>query len=530
MSTKAILERALAPLVLPAALATFFRREASVAAGLASLHAAMATREERFLALARSEIYARPRGTYARLLAHAGCAYGDLLALVRTDGLEVALERLAAAGVRLTEAEFRGRADVERGGRRWRVRAADFFPSRFGAGLVANSSGSGGSVLPCLYPVEWMTLEACVVEAFLGAHELRAHVHATDDARLAGGAGPKFMAYLGRHGIDSARWFVRDRRLQGALLRAYHALVAGELAAVARLRGRSFARPTVATDLDVLAWVADERRRGNRCCIRTAVSRAVDVARAAIAAGHELRDTVFVASGEPLTAARRRLIEQSGARVVPQYGFVPGGLLAVGCGRPDTHDDMHVMAHTMAVVGAPDDAAGERRRLLVTTLHARAGAVLLNVENGDLATIADRDCGCALGEHGLRRHVSGVGSDRQVTLGGYKYAVDDLIELVEEALPRRCGGGAGDYQLVEEHDRDGRGRLTLRVHPRVGARDADVLLAVLRRELARGSRGHRLMASGWAEAGALRVAREAPAASPRGKVPPVLTLSSNTDE
>ena len=179
---------------------------------------------------------------------------------------------------------------------------------------------------------------------------------------------------------------------------------------------------------------------------------------------------------------------------------------------------MHVMAHTLAVIGAPDATDG-RRRLLVTTLNARAPSIQLNVENGDLAEISERDCGCLLGESGLRRHVSKVGSDRQLTLGGTKYAVEGLIELVEQTIPRRCGGSVGDYQLVEEHGDDGRGYLTLRVHPRLGSHDAGVMIAVMRRELAAGSRGNRLTANVWYAAGALRVVRQAPAASPRGKTP-----------
>lgn len=526
MDLRGVLGRALGPVLLPAKLARFFRRTSSVASGLASLRSALASREDRFLAMARREIYGRPHAVYARLLDRAGCTYEDLRALVAADGLEPALARLAAEGVRLSEAEFRGRVDVERPGLRFRVRADDLLPARLDVGLLANSSGSGGSALPCLFPLAWMELEASIVEAFLGAHELRDHVHATDDARLTGGAGPKFMTYLGRHGIACARWFVRDVRLAGALVRAYHDIVARELALAGRWFGPGFARPTVATDADVAAWIGSERRAGRRCCVRLAVGRAVDVVRAAKASGVALDGTTFVVSGEPLTAARRRVIEASGARVIPQYGFIPGGLLGVGCARPTAPDDMHVMAHTLAVVGDPEPADATRRRLLVTTLNARAPSIQLNVENGDVAEIVDRECGCLLGDTGLRRHVARVGSDRQVTLGGVKYPVEDLVALVEQALPERCGGSLGDYQLVEEQEHDGRGYLTLRVHPRATASESADLLAALRDSLATGSRGARFITALWSESGALRVVREAPTATARGKVPAVLTLTS----
>jgi hypothetical protein len=351
-------------------------------------------------------------------------------------------------------------------------------------------------------------------------------VHATDDAWLTGGAGPKFMTYLGRHGIGCARWFVRDVPLAGGLVRAYHDIVARELALAGRWFGRGFPRPTVATDAEVAGWIASERHAGRRCCVRLAVGRAVDVVRAAATAGIALGGTVFVVSGEPLTAARRRVIEASGARVVPQYGFIPGGLLGVGCARPEAPDDMHVMAHTLAVVGMPGTDVG-RSRLLVTTLNARAPSIQLNVENGDVAEIVDRDCGCLLGENGLRRHVACVGSDRQVTLGGAKYPVEDLVTLVERTLPERCGGSVGDYQLVEEQESDGRGYLTLRVHPRVASHAGTELLAALREGLATGSRGARFVTDLWSERGALRVVRQAPRASARGKVPAVLTLAAH---
>lgn len=88
MSIRALLGRALGPLLLPGRLARFFRRSPPSALGRTDLRHALATREERFLAMARREIYARPSSVYARLLQHAGCTYGDLEGRVRADGIE----------------------------------------------------------------------------------------------------------------------------------------------------------------------------------------------------------------------------------------------------------------------------------------------------------------------------------------------------------------------------------------------------------------------------------------------------------
>lgn len=81
-----------------------------------------AARETDFLALARRAIYGHARSPYRRLLARAGCEYGDSEGLVRRDGLEAALRTLYRQGVYLTVDEFKGRRPAVRGGARDRGR------------------------------------------------------------------------------------------------------------------------------------------------------------------------------------------------------------------------------------------------------------------------------------------------------------------------------------------------------------------------------------------------------------------------
>jgi len=83
------------------------------------------------------------------------------------------------------------------------------------------------------------------------------------------------------------------------------------------------------------------------------------------------------------------------------------------------------------------------------------------------------------------------------------------------------GGGAGDYQLVEEEDNNDRTRLTLIVHPEVGNLDESQVLARLREAFSDGSRGNRFMTEVWQGAGTFRIRREVPYASPRGKILPL---------
>jgi hypothetical protein len=60
----------------------------------AELDGLLRTRETAFLDLVRRLVYPRPANPFRRLLDIAGCEYGDLARLVRTEGLEGALEEL----------------------------------------------------------------------------------------------------------------------------------------------------------------------------------------------------------------------------------------------------------------------------------------------------------------------------------------------------------------------------------------------------------------------------------------------------
>src|SRR5687767_14531586 len=78
-------------------------------------------REARFLRLAERAIYAEPSNPHRWLLARAGCELGDLHALVRHEGLEGALRRLATVGVYVTFDELKGRREIVRGSARLAV-------------------------------------------------------------------------------------------------------------------------------------------------------------------------------------------------------------------------------------------------------------------------------------------------------------------------------------------------------------------------------------------------------------------------
>ena len=103
-------------LSMAAALPRFFRERITLERAEEDIMKLLGTRPRRFLELARSLIYQRPRSPYLRLLKHAGCEFSDLEREVARHGLEEALLKLAAAGVYVTSDEFKGKTEIVRGG------------------------------------------------------------------------------------------------------------------------------------------------------------------------------------------------------------------------------------------------------------------------------------------------------------------------------------------------------------------------------------------------------------------------------
>jgi hypothetical protein len=138
----------------------------------------LATRAERFLALAERTIYGHPPSPYRRLLRIAGCELGDLQTLVRREGLEGALTVLLRAGVYLTFDEFKGRREVVRGGMRFACDEDDFDNPGITPHVEAWSGGtrSAGTSVKLALPY-FADLAVNTALAFT-AHGLWSHAHA----------------------------------------------------------------------------------------------------------------------------------------------------------------------------------------------------------------------------------------------------------------------------------------------------------------------------------------------------------------
>jgi hypothetical protein len=369
--------------------------------------------------------------------------------------------------------------------------------------------------------------QATAAGAFILAHGLESHRHSAFEPILPGQAGMMFMLMLARLGIPCERWFARAIPFRHRFERAYFSILSHELSIVGTRTGPGFGRPESISDdrLPVIVqWIEKSRSQGRRTCVRTAASNAARIATRAAEMGASLEGLTFLASGEPMTGAKRRAIEAVGAKTTVLYGFEPGSVWAgPGCANPIHGDEMHLSLNTLAVVNARVLSWGERtiRPLLYTTLYPSAGRLLLNAENGDFAELDERDCGCAMHRLGLTLHVHDVRSYEKLTAEGMSYPVEDLIEIIESRLPAEFGGGPCDYQLVEEEGDGGRTRLTLRVHPRLGEVDEPRILARFAEHVGKADRNRRFITAAWRMSDTFRIVRLPPRTSPRGKTSPV---------
>jgi hypothetical protein len=199
---------------------------------------------------------------------------------------------------------------------------------------------------------------------------------------------------------------------------------------------------------------------------------------------------------------------------VVQYGSIETSTIGCGCLAPAFPDELHLLHDLTAVVQTDGVSDVREETLLMTSLRASAPLVLVNASIGDQAVLGPRPCGCPLESLGWTTHLHTVGSDQKLTMAGMAFPSADLLRVLEEELPARLGGGPVDYQLLEEETSDGRPRLRLLIHPRVGPLDPGVVADVFFAAIGRGAGAARVMSLAWQDGELLRVERRAP--EPRG--------------
>jgi hypothetical protein len=172
----------------------------------------------------------------------------------------------------------------------------------------------------------------------------------------------------------------------------------------------------------------------------------------------DISGTIFMVDGEALTDAKRAEIEAAGCEAHPKYSISEVGSIGQSCRQMRTGNCVHVFRDAVAVVSrvrrAPLSDA-DVNSLLFTNLLPVAPRFLINAEMDDAGLLEPAVCRCEYSKAGMNLQLRDIFSYGKLTGQGVTLHGSDIVRVLEHALPRRFGGAAGDYQLVE---REGRGQ------------------------------------------------------------------------
>lgn len=482
----------------------------------------VAEREQTWLALVRRAIFAEAEHPYSRLFDLAGCEFGDLEQSVRSIGLEPTLEKLYDGGVYLTVDEFKGKAPIVRQGQEIASAPADFHNRLADSWIEVATGGSSGPRKPVPNGTGSLLLRDTISALMIAEFGLDRYARLMVRPILPSSVGVMMGLSMSRMGCPMHHWFATGGAVRDSL--HYRALTR-YLVQAGRWSGASMPAPEYLASGDFetpVEWIAREKANGRPTMLSAFVSPAIRMAALARERGLDVAGTLVSAGGETATAAKLQVLKQAGMHHSTRYWISEIGPIAMGCGNMLNEGRAHLMSNIVAVISRRRRQARAEtsvNALLFTSVSPLCASVLINAEMGDTATLAPANCGCSLSRAGLNREIRDITSYSKLTGQGMTLLGADVVALLEEHLPRQCGGAPADYQLVERYG-SGQTELELRVSPRAGVKD----LATVKREFISGLRGvygGSLATRVWEHSDGLKVIEGEPFATPAGKVLPL---------
>jgi hypothetical protein len=502
-------------------LKSFLREPITGAMSLEIMRQRLDNRSRNLLQAVRTGIYDNPGSPYLKLLRFAGCEYGDLEAMVNSDGVEPTLRKLQIAGVYVTLEEFKGRREITRGGKSFNVREADFDRPLRDAVLADKSGGtrSGG------------TRTAFDFDALSNYAVHRAAMATADNGHKAPlglwwptlpGGGPRQILMYSKAGMTPVRWFAQVSS-RGTGPRLKDRILTKCIVYAGRACGARWPGPEH-TPLDeaarVAKWLAEQISRTGGCQLLTYPSSAVRVCQAAKERGLDIGGARFIVGGEPYTDAKKHEIESVGAAASPIYATMETGMIGHACLSPISAGEVHLMSDSFGLIQHRRDVPHSGVSVdafLITTLLSTAPKIMLNTENGDYGTVEFRECGCRIHALGLKTHIREIRGYDKLTAEGMTLIGTEMVSVMERILPQRYGGISTDYQVVEEEDEKGQTRMRILVSPSIGEIDENDLIETVLASLPPGG----IATSLWRQAGTFTVERAQPETTGRGKLLPL---------
>lgn len=482
------------------------------------LQAGIARREPNFLGWIRQHAYGNPRSPYVQLLRAAGVELGDIEKLVRSEGLEGALQELLRLGVYLSYEEFKGRVDVVRGSQTFHFQETDFDNPAVRALYARISSGSSGARVSSPADIRLIAYQNASLTVAYTGYGLHRPLSVLWKNGPPDSDGLTFL--LSQAAMDmplAERWFTPTAPQGGALPLGQRV----GLRVLGRLIGQRFPEPELldlAQAEAITTWIRDARRRGT-VLVRSSVSPGMMVAAAADRQGMDLSGVVFLVGGEAVTPARGAALTRLGSRLLQLYSTSEQGRLAISCPNAPLAETLHLLSDKVALITHERQYSGLTvRPFVLTSLYPLAPKLFLNVETDDTGVIESSHCGCPLEGVGYKTLLSDIRSFGKLTAQGRNVMGADMARILEEVLPPRFGGSPVDYQVVETEDADGAPRLILRINPAVGPVDDRLVVQTLLEQLRRVRHSYSVTADLWRQAETIAVERKLPIASASGKV------------
>ena len=501
------------------------RRSPRVSDPASTIRRQKGQREHYFLQLAERAL-STPEHIYQQLFAWAGCTWGDLRTETGRHGLEATLRRLRAAGVYISNREFRGGAEIVRSGRSFPCAPGAFRNTTGDGSFRSVTSGSGGARFQVARNLDMLRHVEMYHQLNCEEFELERRECVLLASILPSSWPLQQLVRHRRAGAPVARWFAPE--VDGPHAGQYRGATR-LMCAQAYVEGGGIPFPEFIGP-DGFAVVArhianSRRRRGVH--LRTSVSFGARVARSAVEQGLDISGTLFNVSGEPLTDAKRRVMEEAGAAVVAQYHATEVSAIGFGCRHMQDGNRVHLIDDANCLFTAGENGSS-RGPLFVTTAAPFVPNFLVNLELDDEVTMKPTACDCRFAEAGLTTEVRDIFSYGKVTAQGMMMQSRDLAIALETRLPAQFGGIAGDYQLSEE-EAGPQTQIVLRVSPRTGTRDLFAVREQLLEEI-RTIYGGALSSRVWSYTDGLTVRLEEPVATPTGKVHTVRLIAATSPQ
>jgi len=493
-------------------------------------------REENFLNLVEKGVFGYDDSPYRLLLDPKKIRYADVKEWVGRDGLESTMARLQEEGIYFTVEEYKGKTDVSRNGRTFRLTEKAFDNPFLSVAYEVRSGATRSAGTRIRIDFDYLVQRSYYDAFLLNLHDALTSPIANWFPIFPGAPGINSSLRFARIGNPPRRWFTQVDR-NNLKVNWEKRLGTNYIIYMSRLLGVPLAKPEF-VDLnnayEVARWASSMLGEHPNCVLYTFASSAVRVCMAAKEHDLKIKGTRFLVTGEPLTPQKRTEIEAMGATAVPVYGISEAGVIAAGCSqRYPESDHCHTYKDTIAITSYRRHVPHcdvDVDSLLFTSLLYESPKILLNVEMGDFGTLEKRNCACGFGELGFDHHISQIRSFEKLTGEGVTFVNTDFIRIIEEVLPKRFGGESTDYQLIEVEDSNSLTHLDLLVSPRIGKIDENAIVATFVQMLKSAEDSPESWSQSgtemWAQARTVRVKREYPIPTKRAKILPFCTSKS----